>query len=61
MNIKKILGIAGFGFALLGGYLWMINQIPLSLIFWGVAVLIIIRLNRIKKKNNKKRFDFSKK
>jgi len=55
MNIKKILGISGFGFALLGGYLWMINQIPLSLIFWGVAILIIIRLNRIKKKNSKKR------
>ncbi len=56
MNIKKILGISGFGFALLGGYLWMINQIPMSLIFWGVAILIIIRLNRIKKKENKKRF-----
>ncbi len=49
MNIKKILGLTGFGLALSGGYLWMINQIPLSLIFWGLAILIIIRLNRYKK------------
>jgi hypothetical protein len=34
----------------------MINQIPLSLIFWGLAILIIIKLNRFKKaKNNAKR------
>jgi hypothetical protein len=52
MNTKKILGLAGFGLALSGGYLWMINQIPLSLIFWGLAILIIIRLNRIKKAKN---------
>ena len=56
MNTKKILGLSGFGFAILGGYLWMINQIPISLIFWGLAILIIIRLNRFKKaKNNNKK------
>jgi hypothetical protein len=56
MNTKKILGLAGFGLAISGGYLWMINQIPLSLIFWGLAVIIIIRLNRFKKaKNDNKR------
>lgn len=58
MNVKKILGFAGFGLALLGGYLWIINQISLSLIMWGVAIVIIIRLNRLKKKaryNNKKK------
>jgi hypothetical protein len=53
MNTKKILGLAGFGFALFGGYLWMINQIPISLIFWGLAILIIIRLNRFKKAKNR--------
>ncbi len=58
MNVKKILGFAGFGLALLGGYLWIINQISLSLIMWGAAIVIIIKLNRIKKKakyNNKKK------
>ena len=58
MNVKKILGFVGFGLALLGGYLWIINQISLSLIMWGAAIVIIIKLNRIKKKakyNNKKK------
>jgi hypothetical protein len=56
MNTKKILGIAGFGLAILGGYLWVINQFPLSLIIWGFTFLIILRLNRMKKaQNNYKR------
>ncbi len=56
MNTKKILGFAGFGLALSGGYFWMVNQIPLSLAVWGLAVIIIIRLNRLKKsKDNNKR------
>ena len=58
MNLKKILGFAGFGLALLGGYFWLINQISWSLIMWGAAILIIIRLNHLKKKvkyNDKKK------
>jgi hypothetical protein len=58
MNLKKIFGFAGFGLALLGGYFWIINQISWSLIMWGATILIIIRLNYIKKKakhNNKKK------
>ena len=57
MNVKKILGFIGFGLALLGGYLWIINQISLSLIMWGAAIVIIIKLNRLKKKDkyNKKK------
>ena len=58
MNVKKILGFVGVGLAILGGYFWIINQISLSLIMWGVAIVIIIKLNRIKKKakyNNKKK------
>ncbi len=52
MNIKKILGITGFGLAILGGYLWMIHQFPLSLVIWGFTFLIILRLNRMKKAQN---------
>jgi hypothetical protein len=58
MNLKKILGFAGFGLALLGGYFWIVNQISLSLIMWGASIVIIIKLNRINKKakyNNKKK------
>ena len=58
MNLKKIIGFAGFGFALLGGYFWIINQISWSLIMWGATISIIIRLNHLKKKakyNNKKK------
>ncbi len=56
MIIKKIYTFIGFGFALFGGYFWMINQVPLSLILWGLTFLIIIRLNRLNKgKNNYKR------
>jgi hypothetical protein len=53
MNVRKTLGFLGFALAIIGGYLWIINQISLSLILWGAAVLIIIRLNRLKKKLNK--------
>jgi hypothetical protein len=53
MNVRKTLGLLGFALAIIGGYLWIINQISLSLILWGAAVLIIIRLNRLKKKLNK--------
>jgi hypothetical protein len=52
MNTKKILGITGFGLAIFGGYLWIINQYPLSLIVWGFTLLIILRLNRMKKNQN---------
>ena len=58
MNLKKIFGFAGLGLALLGGYFWIVNQISLSLIMWGAAIVIIIKLNRLKKKdkyNNKKK------
>ena len=58
MTTKRQLGFFGFGLAILGGYFWMINQIPLSLILWGGTFLIIAKLNRMKKKSysNRKKF-----
>lgn len=50
MNLKKILTFTGFGLALVGGYLWMINQISFALILWGFTFLILVRLNKLKKK-----------
>lgn len=52
MNLKKILTFTGFGLALVGGYLWMINQISFALILWGFTFLIIVRLNKLKKKRS---------
>jgi hypothetical protein len=53
MNVRKTLGLLGFALAIIGGYFWMINQTSLSLILWGAAVLIIIKLNRLKKKSKR--------
>lgn len=53
MNLRKILGYTGFGLAILGGYLWMVGQVPASLISWGITILIIFRLNKLKKKKTK--------
>jgi hypothetical protein len=53
MKKNNLLAFTGFGTAILGGYLWMVNQIPLSLILWGVTFIIILRLNRMKKNKDK--------
>ena len=50
MKTKNILAFTGFGLALLGGYLWMIGQISIAMILWGLTFLIILRINRINKK-----------
>jgi hypothetical protein len=56
MNTRKILGFTGFGLAILGGSLWMIGHISLSLIFWGLTFIIIVKLKRLNKaKQNYKR------
>jgi hypothetical protein len=49
MNTKKVLGFTGFGLAILGGCFWMIGQISLSLIVWGLTFLIIVKLKRLNK------------
>ncbi len=49
MKTKNILTFTGFGLALIGGYLWMINQISIALILWGLTFLIILRINRMNK------------
>ena len=53
MKTKNILAFAGFGLALLGGYLWMIGQITFGMILWGLTFLIIYRINRINKNRSK--------
>jgi hypothetical protein len=56
MNTRKVLGFTGFGLAILGGSLWMIGHISLSLILWGLTIIIILKLKRLNKaKQNYKR------
>jgi len=58
MKTKNILTFTGFGLALLGGYLWMLGQISIAMILWGLTFLIILRINRINKNRlqNKSKF-----
>ncbi len=58
MKTKNTLAFAGIGLALLGGYLWMIGQISIAMILWGLTFLIILRINRINKNRlqNKNKF-----
>ncbi|MDF0681050.1 MAG: hypothetical protein P0116_08810 [Candidatus Nitrosocosmicus sp.] len=61
MNTRTILTFAGFGLALLGGYLWMIGQITFGMILWGLTFLIIFRINRMNKNRLKNRYKSSNK
>ena len=58
MKTTNILTFTGFGLALLGGYLWMIGQISIAMMLWGLTFLIILRINRMNKKRlqNKNKF-----
>jgi len=61
MNTKNILTFTGFGLALLGGYLWMMGNISIALIFWGLTFLIIFRINRMNKNKLKNKNKFKNK
>jgi len=61
MNTKNILTFMGFGLALLGGYLWMIGNISIALILWGLTFLIIFRINRMNKSRLKNKTNFKNK
>jgi hypothetical protein len=40
-------------FAIAGGIVWFLQQRLLALILWGVAIIIILKLNRQKKRLSK--------
>ena len=61
MNTRNIFTFAGFGLALIGGYLWMIGQISIALILWGLTFLIILRINRMNKNKLKNKNKFKNK
>jgi hypothetical protein len=61
MKTKNILTFTGFGLAILGGYLWMIGNIPFAMILWGLTFLIILRINRMNKNRLKYKNKFKNK
>ena len=61
MKTKNILTFTGFGLAILGGYLWLIGNIPFAMILWGLTFLIIFRINRMNKNRLKYKNKFKNK
>jgi len=52
---KKILGMIGAVLAIGGGVTWFFQQYPISVLLWGAAGLILLKLNKAKRKANSKR------
>ena len=52
---KKILGIVGAVFAIGGGITWFLHQYLVSMLLWGAAGLILLKLNKAKRNGNSKR------
>jgi hypothetical protein len=52
---KKILGIVGAILAIGGGITWFLHQNLVSVLLWGAAGLILLKLNKAKRKGNSKR------
>lgn len=52
---KKILGIVGAVLAIGGGITWFLHQYLVSVLLWGAAVLILLKLNKAKTNANSKR------
>ena len=52
---KKILGIVGAVLAIGGGITWFLHPSLVSVLLWGAAGLILLKLNKTKRKANSKR------
>ena len=52
---KKILGIVGAVLAIGGGITWFFHQYLVSVLVCGAAGLILLKLNKAKRKANSKR------
>lgn len=52
---KKFLGIVGAVFAIGGGITWFLHQYLVSMLLWGAAGLILLKLNKAKRNANSKR------
>lgn len=52
---KKILGIVGAVLAIGGGITWFLHLYLVSVLLWGAAGLILLKLNKAKRNANSKR------
>jgi hypothetical protein len=50
---KQILGIWGIICAILGGVIWIYHQYLPAFFLWGIAGLILIKLNKKSKKSSR--------
>jgi hypothetical protein len=46
---RQGIGILGIVFAVAGGYAWVFRQTFIAIMLWGVAGLILFKLNKRKK------------
>jgi len=51
---KQIFGILGACFAVGGGISWFYHHYLFSSILWAIAVIIVWKLNKMKKRSKKK-------
>jgi hypothetical protein len=51
---RQILGILGACFAVVGGIVWVFQLYPFSSILWAIAIIIVWKLNKMKKKSRKR-------
>ena len=49
VGYRKAIGILGMFFALSGGLLWFLRQNIIALLLWGIAGLILLKLNKRKR------------
>jgi hypothetical protein len=56
--VRKIqsIGILGMILAIAGGIVWFFQQRLLSLLLWGVAVIIILKINKQRKTKSKNKY-----
>ena len=50
---RQAIGILGMIFAILGGIAWFLRQNIVAIMLWGVAGLIILKLNKRTKPNRR--------
>ncbi|HEY7694729.1 MAG TPA: hypothetical protein VH797_01345 [Nitrososphaeraceae archaeon] len=54
MKQKQILGILGACFAVGGGITWFFHHYLFSSILWAIAIIIVWKLNKMKKGSKKR-------
>jgi len=52
---RQAIGILGIFFAILGGVAWFFRQHIIAIILWGVAGIILLKLNKHSKKTRRQK------